>query len=232
MGGSVIAPKSGSINQKFIREFMRFMHEQHAQYGHKFAIITGGGSIARRYQEVARSIHTGEKNAQFTESLDTIGIAATQVHAEVIGSLCTPRCATQILHAPLDTKHNAVMGETVYLVSGGWSPGVSTDYIATKIAIYLHATEIINISDTAYIYSADPRIDKNATRYTNLSWRTYHSIISASASWSPGAHIPFDPHASELAEKNNMSVRFIAPIMGEMNKALRCQECAGSIISG
>ena len=162
LGGSVIAPKSGNINQKFIREFTCFIHEQHVQYGHKFAIITGGGSIARRYQEVARSIYSGKKNAQFTESLDAIGIAATQVHAEVIGSLCAPRGATQILHAPLNIKHNTIMDETVYLVSGGWKPGVSTDYIATKIAIYLHVTEVINISDTAYIYSADPQTEKDA----------------------------------------------------------------------
>ena len=46
LGGSRIAPASEKINYKFIKQFENLIKKHPS---HKFVIVTGGGSTARKY---------------------------------------------------------------------------------------------------------------------------------------------------------------------------------------
>ena len=61
------------------------------------------------------------------------------------------------------------------------------------------ARKIINLSNTDYVYNSDPKINPNAKKIEKISWTEYRKLIPKE--WNPGLNSPFDPIASEMAEK-------------------------------
>jgi uridylate kinase len=94
------------------------------------------------------------------------------------------------------------------IIGSGWKPGCSTDTDAVLVAKDLGAKKIINLSNIDYVYDCDPRTNNNAKKFENLDWQTYRTFISSV--WKPGSNTPFDPIASEMAEKEGMEVAFIS----------------------
>ena len=76
LGGSLIIPEN--IDVDFLKEFKALILSHVAQ-GKKFVIITGGGKICRKYQEVAKEL-AGPSD----EDLDWIGIASLKLNAELL----------------------------------------------------------------------------------------------------------------------------------------------------
>jgi len=228
LGGSVIAPDVGAINLTFINQCVAFLAHLYEKERGCSAIITGGGAIARCYQAALREGNVAHDGSSLSSLLDKIGIAATRLHAELVGAICARTHPTTVIRSRLD-KNEVISVNTPFLVSGGWKEGVSTDYIATTIAHYLGAREVLNISDTPYIYDRDPRIDAYAIPQRSLSWQEYRAIIGSA--WQPGGHVPFDPHASAFAERHHLAVRFVAPNMEEVEKVFLKQQYNGSTIS-
>ena len=68
----------------------------------------------------------------------------------------------------------------------------------------LRAKKIINLSNTDYVYDADPKINKDAKRIEKISWADYRTLIPAE--WNPGLNSPFDPIASKMAEAEGIEV--------------------------
>ena len=66
------------------------------------------------------------------------------------------------------------------------------------------AKKIINLSNTDYVYDSDPKINKDAKKIEKISWAEYRKLIPTE--WNPGLNSPFDPVASELAEREGISV--------------------------
>jgi uridylate kinase len=54
------------------------------------------------------------------------------------------------------------------------------------------------------VYTADPKIDPNATAIDKISWADFRSIVGDE--WVPGKNVPFDPVASSHAEKIALKV--------------------------
>lgn len=257
LGGSVIAPQSGGVALPFITEFCQVLARRHIDRQQRFAIVTGGGSVARRYQQAMRDLYPrGYEGGD--RSLDMIGIAATRVHAELIGGVMsamlggrdtanhttahaqthttahvqthtTARLSRVHVLRQSITRRSELPSDADCLISGGWKPGVSTDYIAVQLALYLDANQVVNVSDVASIYTADPSHDPTATRCATLNWHQYRAIIGAA--WHPGAHLPFDPYAARLADEHNLTVRFVAPTAAQLQQGLDGTARDGTVVS-
>jgi uridylate kinase len=61
------------------------------------------------------------------------------------------------------------------------------------------AEEIINASNTPYLYNKDFKKYKDALPIKSISWEGYQKIVGKN--WFPGLSTPFDPIASETAKK-------------------------------
>jgi uridylate kinase len=72
------------------------------------------------------------------------------------------------------------------------------------IAKNVGAKKVINLSNTDYVYDSDPKINRDAKKIEKISWAEYRKLIPKE--WNPGLNSPFDPMASEMAEKENMEV--------------------------
>jgi uridylate kinase len=192
LGGSMIYPKDQDA--EYVAKFVDLI--KHKTGASNFAIITGGGFLARKYQQALR-----EANAAVTnDELDTVGIKATRENAEYVKTIFGDVAEPEIFFDPNDLK---LSGKTV-LVGGGWKPGRSSDDSAVAVAKALGAHKLINLSNIDYVYTADPRKDPNAVKIEKTNWADFRKLLPET--WDPGANVPFDPIAAKVAEEIGLEV--------------------------
>lgn len=192
LGGSLIIPENLDIN--FLRDFKTLILSRVAK-GKKFVIITGGGKIARKYQEAAKELINPSD-----EDLDWIGIASLKLNAELLRVVFGEYAHEKVI-ANLSTHF---ISEKPVVIGSAVEPGRSTDWDAVEAAKTLGAKKIINLSNIDYVYDSDPRKNPNARKIEEISWEEYRKLIPKD--WTSGLNSPFDPIASKTAEENGMTV--------------------------
>lgn len=217
VGGSLIVPDD--IDTTFLNRFKEFILA-HVQDGYRFAIIAGGGKLARRYQRAANEI-----TPLVNEDLDWLGIHATRLNAHLLRSIFYEHAHPALIKHP-----NKKFTVTEPIVIGcGWKPGRSTDYVAVRIAESLGATRLINLSDIDYVYDSDPDENPNAKKFETMGWKEFRKIIPKK--WDPGLSSPFDPIAAKEAEKMGLEVAILnGSRLDECEKYLRNQAFIGTKI--
>jgi uridylate kinase len=196
LGGSLIVPNEIDVN--FLSSFILLIKENVSK-GSRFVIITGGGRTCRHYNESLQKVIDASN-----EDLDWMGIAATRLNAEFV-RICFGDLSYE--KVVLDPDFIPVTNKPI-IIGGGWKPGNSSDLAAIHCAKTLNTKKIINLSNIDYVHSSDPKTNPNAEKFENLTWEKYRSFISSV--WKPGLNTPFDPIASEMAEKEEMEVVFIS----------------------
>ena len=195
VGGSMIFPEN--INAQFVKEFKKFVLEQVAK-GWKFLLIVGGGKLTRIFQEGAKNI-LGPGASK--EDLDWLGIHTTRVNANQISTVFADIAQPKIITNP-EESHIDMNADVV--VAGGWKPGWSTDYVASKIAERIKAPYIINLTNVSQVYNDDPKKNPDAKPIEEMSWHDYREMIGDE--WIPGMNLPFDPIAAKLCQENDITV--------------------------
>jgi uridylate kinase len=202
VGGSIIAPNGA--DSEFIAGFYSLI-KTYIEKNHRFIIVTGGGAVARDYQNAFRQINsiTGASNLNgdnHSAELDWIGIAATRLNARLIKAVFNEYCREEVITDP--TAPSSFAGAV--LVAAGWKPGFSTDYDAVILAEVFGADTVINLSNIAQVYSADPKEDPGAVPLDSLTWDEFREL--AGGEWTPGKNSPFDPVAAGKAAASGLKV--------------------------
>lgn len=193
VGGSLIVPDQ--IDTAFLTNFKNLI-TRNIKSGFSFAIICGGGKTARRYQAAAKDV-TGTLTKT---DIDWIGIHSTRLNAHLLRTIFYKEAKPEIIKNPtLPIKTNKKV-----LIAAGWEPGCSTDFDAILLAKKLGAHKLVNLTNIDYVYTADPKLDKNATPIKEISWKKFRAMIPKK--WDPGLNAPFDPIASKEADKLGMEV--------------------------
>lgn len=195
LGGSIVAPERVDVG------FLRAFRELAVRYldtapGRRLVLVVGGGAPARAYQRAYREI----VDAGSDVDADWIGIAATRLNAQLLAGVFAPLCSDPVV---IDPIHDADFRGRV-LVAAGWKPGFSTDYDAVLLAKRFDADTIINLSNIAQVYTADPKSDPTALPVEKASWSEFRGIVGDR--WEPGKNAPFDPIASKLAAELRLRV--------------------------
>ena len=183
------------LNIDYIKKFVAFIKTE-IKKGNKFIIITGGGSLARKFQRAAHVCG----NVSDTEK-DWLGIQATRMHALLFRSLFGSSAYPEIIVRRGQVKS---FGKHTVIIGGGWAPGCSTDYVSVRLAADFHITTVVNLGKPAYVYTKDNVRFPDAKPLPRLTWDEYFSIIPKQ--WKPGMHAPIDPIAARLAKKEGISM--------------------------
>jgi len=192
LGGSLIVPEEIDID--FLKDFRDLILSQ-VKKGKKFVIITGGGKICRKYQNVALELSTPSH-----EDLDWIGIASLRLNAELLRVIFGEYAYEKVI----DNLSQDFSFDKPIVIGSAYEPGQSTDWDSVLGAKTLGAKKIINLSNTDYVYDSDPKVNPNAKKIEQISWTEYRKLIPKD--WNPGLNSPFDPIASEMAEKEGITV--------------------------
>jgi uridylate kinase len=201
LGGSIVAPPSGP-DVGFLVDFRRRLEAWLAAApDRRVILVIGGGGPARSYQTALKEFRAAiGETGSCDEALDWIGIAATRINAQlvksVMGNLCTDPVVTDP-SAPLTFSGKV-------LVASGWKPGFSSDFDAVYLGERCGARTVLNLSNIAKVYTADPKLDPKATPIDSISWSEFRAMVGST--WTPGANLPFDPIASARADEAGMKV--------------------------
>jgi uridylate kinase len=217
VGGSLIVPDQ--IDTIFLASLKTFLNNETDK---RFVIIAGGGRTARRYQDAATELHLLDK-----EDLDWLGIHATRLNGHLLRTILKdvsyPVMITnpdEVLDAPKDAR---------VIIAAGYRPGASTDLRAIEIAKRVDAKKVINLSNIDYVYTADPRTNKEAEPIKEITWSDFRKLIPTE--WDPGLSSPFDPIAARAAETANIEVACInGDKLTELKNYLNGQDFVGTRI--
>jgi uridylate kinase len=219
VGGSLIVPDG--IDTAFLKSFRELVLRK-VQEGFGFYIITGGGKLARRYQEAAQEV----RGNLVSEDADWLGIHATRLNAHLLRTLFLEEAQGRILKNP----NRTVTGKYPIIIGAGWKPGRSTDSCAVLAAKRLGAKKLVNLSNIDYVYTTDPRKNPDAKKIERTTWKEFRALIPDR--WDPGLSSPFDPIAAKDAESLGLEVAIVnGTNLGEFEKYLDGSPFAGSIIA-
>lgn len=195
LGGSIIAPDA--VDHEFLKRFVAAMEKYlNDNPDHKVILVTGGGAPARNYQKAYRAI----AEQPDADLLDWLGIAATHLNGTLVRSLFSRYCDDALVTDP--TAPIVFSGNI--LVAAGWKPGFSSDTDAVFLAKRFGARKVVNLSNIAKVYTADPKVDPTATPIDQIGWADFRNMVGDT--WIPGKNVPFDPIASKEAQEGNLQV--------------------------
>ncbi|KKU72869.1 MAG: hypothetical protein UX98_C0015G0015 [Parcubacteria group bacterium GW2011_GWA2_47_26] len=232
LGGSLIVPAVDQIDIQFLGAFCGLI-TKYVRLGNKFAIITGGGKLARAWQGALRQLKKWDTSkfcgakleaSLFLRDLDWVGIRATQLNAELVRAMFGKLAYPQVVSNPAEK-----VASFKILIGAGYEPGSSTDYDAVARAKTLGIKTVVNLSNVPYIYDRDPCKFKNAKPIERMSWPDYLKMVGKK--WNPGLNLPFDPLASKIASRAKMRVVFLeGKDLNNLEKFLSNKAFRGTVI--
>ncbi len=214
LGGSLIVPDK--IDYRFLKKFRELIKSYTRKY--KFALITGGGKIARRY------INAADKAFKIKdEDKDWLGIHATRLNAHLVRTIFEDIANPKIIRDPTKkVKFDKV------IIGAGWKPGCSTDYDAVLLAKNIGATTVINLSNIDTLYDKDPHKFLTAKKIERTTWKELQKIVGTK--WKPGMNAPFDPKATKEAGKLGLKLVLMGKSISNLRKYFDGKKFKGSIV--
>jgi len=199
LGGSLLTRELTSENFRSYADVMLRLRDK----GHKLIVVCGGGKVCREYRDVAKGL--GADN----EQMDFVGIMATHLNASTFSSALGNSSYLvrwkSLKEAMKEVKKN--FGKKI-LVAAGYDIGTSSDYDAAMLAKTVKADLLINATNVNGVYTADPKLDPNATKINKLNYAEFEKIMNQN-SQIPGEYRFFDMKATQLIRKFKIKTIFI-----------------------
>lgn len=179
IGGSVLgSPPSAKVVDAYADVVSELNRE-----GHSLGVVVGGGPASRDYIKSARQMGLSPYQQ------DTIAIHVSRLNARLVamklGGVSSVPTSIDGMLQRLARNRVAVMG--------GLRPGITTDTVASIVAQRWNANLIIKASDMDGVYTADPRVDRNARKLDRTSYERMKQILGGTHK--PGIHSIVDPIA-------------------------------------
>nr|QQK87133.1 uridylate kinase [Treponema denticola] len=199
VGGSIVAPDKPDFDflDKFSKTIRNWLLQDSSR---KIIMVIGGGAPARDYQDAYRKVCDLRKAPAKNDEADWIGIMATRLNAQLVKAVFEDLCPNPVVYDPTTVD---MFGGQI-LVAAGWKPGFSTDNDAVVLAERFSGNLVVNLSNIAKVYTDDPKKNPEARPIDSISWEDFIKIVGTE--WVPGKNTPFDPIASQRAQKAGIKV--------------------------
>jgi uridylate kinase len=201
LGGSVVSRPEKVFDFEYLKN-LRIVLEKYIQKGFRFGIVLGGGSVMRKYRDMAMQ----EGGVLDTDSLHWIGTAVNVLHAEIARTVFADISSNRPLIYD-DYFAEDELAKVPVIIGGGAKAGFSGDKCALLLALRLEADTVVSLKNIDYLYSQDPNIYPNAKVIKQASWDEYFKIIGYEKDHKPGGNYIVDPVASSKAQQSN--VKFV-----------------------
>jgi len=163
-------------------------------------VVAGGGKEARRYIDTARIFGADES------SLDELGLEISRLNARLLiyamGNSAYPYVPRDLQEVSIAVESNKIV------VTGGLHPGQSTNATSALIAERIKASMFINATDVDGIYTADPRINKDAKLIKRVSVKELLTMLM-NEKFNAGTYELMDIVALKIIERSKIPTRVI-----------------------
>lgn len=199
-GGSNFFERDGTINADYVKSACKMLISLREQ-GVPLCVVVGGGHTAKIYAEAVRKISGNEFYA------DRLGIRSTRLNALLLISVLDRHAYPHVVDN-MDQAFNALRSGLIPL-SGGMLEGLSTDTISVLFGERLEASHMVNISNVDAVYSADPKVDPKAKRFTEMTHQELVDLATVGDSRKARTNFVFDLVASKIAARSNLEIHFV-----------------------
>ena len=177
-GESLMGSDSFGINPTVVKLFAKEISEVVIS-GLQICIVVGGGNIYRGISSSENGMDrtTGDymgmlatvmNSLAIQNALEQIGIETRVQSALPISAVCEPYIKRRAIR-------HMEKGRVVIFAAGTGNPYFTTDTAASLRASEMNCEAIIKATLVDGVYSADPRVDKNAIKFDKL---TYLDVLS------------------------------------------------------
>jgi uridylate kinase len=171
-GEALMGPDNFGIHQPTLEAIAADLVATHA-LGVAIAVVAGGGNIFRGVKVSAQGIPrvTGDMMGILATVMNALALesalAKAGATARTMSALAMPEvCETYERQRAL---RHLEKGRIVLLAAGTGNPFFTTDTTAVLRAAEIGAEAVLKATDVDGVYSADPKRDKNAKRYDQLT---------------------------------------------------------------
>lgn len=226
VGGSLLRPEVAE-RSSWLEDLAELVKEQISS-GVRFGIVVGGGSPARESIQLVESI------IDDILALDRIGISATRLNASIIKEIFQNSGINVPEKIPNDVSQ-AVMLMKRYdvVVMGGTLPGHTTDKVAIELAISTNSEKCIIATNVNKVYDADPRKNKNAKSFDEMSIHELQEIVGPAKHSKAGASQVVDPIGVYLAVESKLTLNILdGRKIKNIKNAVQGNVFEGTIVKG
>jgi len=176
LSGEALAESGGfGLDSEVLHQIATEVHEARAALGVDIAIVVGGGNFWRGTKGSGRGMDQAQ--ADYMGMIATVinGLALQDAleragqHSRVMTAVEMPKVAEPYIRRRCE--RHLEKDRIVILAGGTGNPFFTTDTAAALRAAEIEAQAILKGTHSGVdgIYSADPKLDKTATRFTKLS---------------------------------------------------------------
>lgn len=219
LGGSIIIPDK--INFSFLEDFKKTLRKHYKT--HKFVIVCGGGSIARKY------ISALEKEGKSKRELSEAGIRATRMNALFVMQFFGKEANDKLPLNMEEVKNNIRLNDVVICGALRYEPHSTSDGTAAKLANFLN-TDFINMTNVKGLFDKNPKIYRSAKFIPKISWKNFQAIASK-IKFKNGQNFVLDQNASILIKKHKIKTYILGPDLENFEKLLKQKKFVGTTIS-
>jgi len=220
LGGSLIIPND--VDLGFLKKFREAILRNTKT--HKFIIVCGGGSIARKYIAALRENGSNEK----LQSLS--GISATRMNARFLSYFFGLNQEEGIPHKMNEIKKYLNKQDIVFCGALEYKPHQTSDSTAADIAGHFKSI-FINLTNVPGLYSKNPLKHKDAKFIPEISWKDFNKLAN-SIKFKPGQHFVLDQTAAVKIMKQRIRTYILGQDMKHLDNVLHGKPFKGTLIEG
>jgi uridylate kinase len=220
LGGSVIIPDG--VDFKFLEKFKAIVRKHYKT--HKFVIVCGGGSIARKYIDALSQEHRTETQ------LAIAGIRATRMNALFMIQFFGKEANQKLPLDMKEVKDSLKRHNIVFCGALRFRPHSTSDGTTARLAHYLK-TDFINITNVKGLYTANPATHKDAKFIPKISWKSLEKM-ALDLKFKAGQHFILDQEAATLIKQNRTKTYIIGRELSNLAAIIKGNPFTGTEISG
>jgi uridylate kinase len=220
LGGSLIIPDK--IDSVYLKKFKEVILKHTKK--HKFIIVCGGGSIARKYISELKEIKINEKLQSFA------GISSTRMNARFMNYFFNINPEYGIPHTIKVLKKYIRKRDVVFCGALEYKPNQTSDSTAAGIAKKFK-TNFINLTNVPGLYNKNPKKFKNAKFISKISWTEFFRLANKTK-FKPGQHFVLDQTSAEIIMKNKIPTYILGKNLQQLNNLLKNKKFKGTTIQG
>ena len=220
LGGSLIIPDKVDI--VFLEKFKKVIKKHEGKY--KFVIVTGGGSIARKYISVLREAGKSE----YLQSM--AGIGTTRMNARFLTYLFGKDANEGIPHDMQQVKNLLTKNNIVFCGALRYAENETSDATSAKLARFFN-TEFINLTLASGLCTKNPLKYTDVKLIPKISWQDFYKKATKNK-FKPGQHFVLDQKASEIIKDCKIKTYIIGKNLENLDSLLSGKKFKGTTIFG
>lgn len=220
LGGSLIIPDN--IDISFLEKFRKIINKHKNKY--KFVIVTGGGSIARKYISALKQ----DKKSEYFQSL--AGIGTTRMNARFLTYLFGEDANQGIPHDMKQVKNLLKKNNPVFCGALRYAKDETSDATSAKLARFFKCN-FINLTLVSGLYNKNPLKYKDAKFIPKITWKDFHKMANK-IKFKPGQHFVLDQSAANIIKKYQIKTYILGKNLKNLNNLLSGKKFKGTVIKG